>query len=87
MQFAKQSDHKAFIIGTEISIAQHLQYICPEKSFYPLSSRLICPDMKATSLIDVLHCVQGTGGEEMIMEEEQRIAAVSCIDKMIELGG
>ena len=87
MQFAKQSDHQAFIIGTEISIAQHLQYACPEKSFYPLSSRLLCPDMKATSLIDVLHCVQGTGGEEIIMEEEQRIAAVRCINKMIELGG
>ena len=29
---------KNFIIGTEISIAEHLQYDCPDKMFYPLQS-------------------------------------------------
>ena len=37
MDYAKNSDHKEFIIGTENSIVQHLQFMCPEKHFYPLS--------------------------------------------------
>lgn len=40
MNFAKKSDAKSFIIGTEISIAEHLQYECPDKQFYPLSKSL-----------------------------------------------
>ena len=36
MKYAKESDHKNFIIGTEISIAESLQYECPDKNFYAL---------------------------------------------------
>ena len=39
MNFAKSSDAKEFIIGTEISIAEHLQYECPDKKFYPLQRK------------------------------------------------
>ncbi|HBI63652.1 MAG TPA: quinolinate synthase [Clostridiales bacterium] len=86
LNYAKQSDAKQFIIGTEISIAEHLQYDCPDKEFYPLSKQLICPNMKATTLMDVLHVLQGRAGEEIRMEEETRLAAKHCIDKMIRLG-
>lgn len=34
MAYAKQSDAKEFIIGTENSIVEHLQFDCPEKRFY-----------------------------------------------------
>lgn len=86
VQFAKNSDAKEFIIGTEISIAEHLQYICPGKSFFPLSKHLICPNMKATTLVDVLNCLKGTGGLEIKMSDEQIKRACVCIDKMLELG-
>ena len=87
MNEAKQSDEKEFIIGTEISIAEHLQYACPEKKFYPLTKELICPNMKATTLIDVLNVLRGEGGEEIVLEEETRLAAKRCIDEMIRRGG
>lgn len=86
MDYAKQSAKKEFIIGTEISIAEHLQYECPDKSFYPMSSKLICPDMKITTLMDVHHILSGKGGEEITMAEETRLAAKHCIDEMIRLG-
>lgn len=86
MDYAKASDAKEFIIGTEISIAEHLQYDCPEKEFYPLSKKLICPNMKSTTLVDVLHVLQGRAGEEIRMDEETRLAAKRCIDEMIRLG-
>lgn len=84
--FAKKSDAKEFVIGTEISIAEHLQYICPDKRFYPLSKHLICPNMKSTTLIDVLNCLNGNGGLEIKMTNEQIKRASGCIDKMLELG-
>lgn len=87
MDFAEKSEHKEFIIGTENSIVQHLQFKCPDKKFYPLSKDLVCHNMKATTLIDVLNCLEGNGGEEIVMDEELIASAVKCIDKMIEYGG
>ena len=43
--------------------------------------------MKATTLIDVLNCLEGCGGEEIIMDEELRVSAVKCIEEMIRYGG
>lgn len=86
MDYAGRSEKKEFIIGTEISIAQHLSCQYPEKRFYPLFKGLICEDMKATSLMDVYHTVCGNGGEEICLEEETLRKAVRCIDRMIELG-
>ena len=87
MEFAAKSENSEFIIGTENAIVQHLQFKFPDKKFYPLSKNLICADMKLTTLQDVLNCVQGAGGQEIIMDEELRLSAVKCIIKMIEYGG
>lgn len=87
MNYAKESNEKEFLIGTEISIAEHLQYSCPDKRFYPLSKDLICPNMKSTTLVDVYNAVKGDGGEEIIMSESLIKDAGKCIFKMIELGG
>ena len=87
MDFAEKSNAKEFIIGTENSIVQHLQFKCPDKLFYPLSKDLVCHNMKATTLVDVLNCLNGVGGEEIVIDEKTRAAAVKCIDKMIEYGG
>ena len=86
VDYAVKSDAKEFIIGTEISIAEHLQYICPDKKFYPLSKNLICADMKSTTLMDVCNCLTGNGGLEIEMSEEQIKKASVCIDRMLELG-
>lgn len=86
MDYAADSGYDEYIIGTEISIAQHLSYQNPEKRFYPLSKDLICPNMKATSLVDVYNTVKGCGGAEIIMDKATIEQARKCIDKMIELG-
>ncbi len=86
MRFAKESDHNEFIIGTENSIVEHLQYECPDKRFYPMSKGLICSDMKLTTLNDVLLAVNGEGGEEIVLSEDTITKARTCIDKMLELG-
>ena len=87
MDFAARSENKEFIIGTENSIVQHLQFAYPEKAFYPLSKDLVCNNMKVTTLSDVYHCLTGDGGEEIVMDEETRLQAVKCIEEMIKYGG
>ena len=86
MNYAKESDAKEFIIGTESSIVSHLQLACPDKMFYPLSKDLVCHNMKLTTIVDVLNSVKDIGGEEIELEEDVRLGAKRCIDKMIELG-
>lgn len=86
MDYAKNSAHKEFIIGTENSIVQHLQFMCPDKRFYPLSKDCVCHNMKMTTLGDVLNCVEGIGGEEITLSEEVMKKALACLDTMIELG-
>ena len=87
MNYAKESDAKEFLIGTEMSIAEHLQYQCPDKRFYALSHKLLCPNMKITTLVDVLNCVEGIRCEEIVLDDVTISEAKRCIDKMIELGG
>ena len=86
MKYAKESDAQEFIIGTENSIVQHLQFECPDKRFYPLSKDCVCHNMKLTTLMDVYNCVRGQGGEEISLDEEVRVKAKACIDTMLTLG-
>lgn len=86
MDFARKSDSREFIIGTENSIIQHLGIECVEKLFYPLSKDFICQNMQLTKLASVLHCLKGECGEEITMDENTRLAAKVCIDRMLELG-
>lgn len=85
VNFAKSSDANEFIIGTEISIAEHLQFECPDKEFYTLSKHLICPNMKHTTLMDVYKALQG-GGLEIEMSADIMEKASVCIKRMLELG-
>lgn len=86
MDFARESDAKEFIIGTENSIVQHLQFSCPEKFFYALSKDCVCHNMKATTLVDVRNVLSGTGGEEILLDEEIRRKAKHSIEEMVRLG-
>ena len=92
IDFAMKSDAKEFIIGTETSIAEHLQYDCPDKKFYPLTKNLVCNNMKLTTLPDVYRSLLGIANgdgsaAEIIMDDEMIAASRKCIDEMIRLGG
>ena len=76
----------AFVIGTEKGVYDALSLKFPDKQFYLLSKKLICPDMKIVGLPQIRNALLGRGGEEIRMEEAARTEAAACIDKMIELG-
>lgn len=93
MDYAARSDAKEFIIGTEVSIVEHLQYELPEKRFYPMSKKIVCQNMKLTTLMDVYNTCNAIGSAdtsdafEILMTQEEIDAAKGCINEMIRLGG
>lgn len=87
MEFAKKSENKEFIIGTELQIVENLQFECPDKVFYGLSKKLQCPDMRLTTLPDVYNAVLGRGGKVIELTDDIINQARHCIDEMIRLGG
>ncbi len=57
-QFCRESDAREFIIGTEMGILYRLQKENPSKTFHLASKALICPNMKLTTLDDVIESLE-----------------------------
>ena len=53
VRFARQSEAREFIIGTEAGICYRLEKDNPGKEFYPLVD-VLCPNMKKTTAEKVL---------------------------------
>jgi len=84
LRFAKSSDAKEFIIGTEIGLLYRLGKENPEKTFYPLRKDMVCPNMKRTTLKSVLRALE-TMTNEIRVPEETRIHARRALDRMLEI--
>ncbi|MCM1339378.1 MAG: quinolinate synthase NadA [Muribaculaceae bacterium] len=84
MNFAKNSDNKSFIIATEQGVVDRLKRDYPEKEFIPVKNNIVCPNMKMTSLEDILHVLEEENNE-IFVDEVVAKKAVTCIDKMLEV--
>lgn len=81
-EYCKKSPAKKFIIGTEAGILFKLRQDNPDKEFILATPALICPNMKLTSLEDVLLALQ-TMQPVVRVPEEVRIKAKAALDKML----
>lgn len=87
IDYAKRSDAKSFIIGTENQICETLRFACPEKEFFPLSKTMLCPNMKLITLPSVLKALEDPeNAYEIKMSPEQTEKAGKCILEMLRLG-
>ena len=57
-KFARESSEREIIVGTETGILHRLRKENPEKIFYPVTARMICPNMKKTTLENLRDCLQ-----------------------------
>ena len=57
-QFAKESDVKEFIVGTEVGILHRLRKENPGKTFHPVSEKIVCADMKKITLDNLVDCLR-----------------------------
>lgn len=81
-RYVKDSSTKEFIIGTEIGMVYRLSKDNPDKTFYPLSQLIICPNMKKTTLDKVVHVLE-TLNNQVIIEETIADRAYEAIRKML----
>jgi quinolinate synthase len=80
--FANENPAHKFIIGTEMGILYRLRKENPEKEFILPTSKLICPNMKLTSMEDVLKCLQ-TMSPEVTVPADIRDKAQLALDRML----
>ncbi len=84
IEYAENSSEERFIIGTEQGVLHWLQKRNPDKKFYLLSQKLICPNMKKTRLVDVLDALKNMT-YEINLNEDVIKKAKGCLDKMLEI--
>lgn len=56
--FARENAAREIIVGTETGILHRLRKENPGKAFYPVSERMVCPNMKKTTLENLAACLR-----------------------------
>ena len=84
LRFARVNAAKKFIIGTETGILYQLSRQCPGKEFYPASPKMICPNMKATTL-EKLHRSLETCEPRVTVPPDVRERALKSLERMLAI--
>lgn len=84
IDYAKNSKHDKFIIGTEMGVLYQLKKDNPNKTFYLMSNGLICPNMKKTSLQSV-HDALANKSYEINLNDDIINRSSRCLNKMLEV--
>jgi quinolinate synthase len=74
--FVRDSLAKRFIIVTELGIIHRLKKENPAAEYIPVTSTIICPNMKLTTLEDVLHSLETLSPEVTVPEDIRRRAEI-----------
>jgi len=82
IDFCTNSDHNEFIIGTEEGILHQLKLKNPEKQFYMLKYRFICPNMKKTTM-ELLYESLRDMKHEITLDEETIKKASLSLERML----
>jgi len=83
-KFAKETDVREIIVGTEVGLVYRLKKDNPTKEFYPASERAVCPNMKRTTQEKILWSLEELK-EEVRVPDEIRQRAKKAIDRMLEI--
>ncbi|MCK5837867.1 MAG: quinolinate synthase NadA, partial [Desulfobacula sp.] len=84
IQFAGDSDHASFIIGTETGLLYPLSKAYPKKKFFPASKKMYCTDMKKITLKNLADSLENLTGA-ITVPKDIRKAALGAVQKMIAL--
>ncbi|RYD02835.1 hypothetical protein N752_22740 [Desulforamulus aquiferis] len=84
IKFAKDSEAKQFIVGTESGILHQMYKQCPGKEFFLATKRLVCPNMKATTLDKVKKALE-TMQPQITVPSQIREKALICLERMLEV--
>lgn len=83
IRFARETDAKEIIVGTEIGILHRLKNENPGKKFIPVTEQAVCPRMKLTTLESVLWSLENMT-HQVKVPERIRLKAKAAVDRMLE---
>ena len=86
LRYARQSDARSFLVGTEVGMCYPLEKACPDKAFHIVSPRMRCEDMKKITLADIVRCLETLEGEVKVPEEIRK-PALKSVERMIAVSG
>ncbi|MHA1519161.1 MAG: quinolinate synthase NadA [Promethearchaeota archaeon] len=78
-----------FIIGTETGLTEHLRWKFPEQSYFPLSKRSVCKNMKKMSLPKIYAALKSIGTPEqdnfeVRVSPDQTAQALIAVNRMMD---
>ena len=85
LRWAAESPATDFIVVTEEGLIHGLQKSAPGKRFFTLDPCAVCPNMKKTTLPDVLLALQ-TLEPRIEVPDEVRAHALAAVERMVEIG-
>ena len=74
-----------FVIVTENGLLHGLAKAARGKRFYNVEPKMLCPNMKLTSLTKVRDCLRDMTGE-VTVAEDVRVRALAAVERMVALG-
>jgi quinolinate synthase len=83
-RYAQETDAREIIVGTEIGIIHRLKKENPDKTFFPISDKAICPNMKKITLEKVLWSLKEMS-PQVTVPEPIRVRAKQAVDWMLEI--
>ena len=83
-KFARESSAKEIVVGTEVGILHRLKMENPEKTFYPVNERLVCPNMKKTTLENLAEALREMK-TRVTVPEDIAVRARRAIEAMLAI--
>lgn len=84
LDYARSSSAQKFIVGTETGVCEILKRELPGKTIVPVKENFVCPDMKKTSLEDVLACLEGRRNP-IELPENELLGARASLERMVDI--
>ena len=84
-RYARESPAREILVGTETGILHRLRQENPDKTFHPVNERLVCPNMKKTTLDNLLEGLREMK-TRVTVPEEVAVRAKRAIDAMLAIG-
>lgn len=85
LHYAAESAADEFIVVTEEGLIHALAKAAPGKRFVNLAPRMICPNMKVTTIEKVRDCLRDMTGE-IDVPADIRAAALGSVERMVAIG-
>ncbi|MFH1542318.1 MAG: quinolinate synthase NadA [bacterium] len=84
VKFARESGAREILVGTEVGMIYALQKQNPDKMFYPVLDRAVCPNMKLTTLEKVLWSLEELK-TEITVPEDIADQARGAVERMVAI--